>query len=577
MFDFFKELVNGGEEDVNKDFITFEYEVPFYIEPHIKGDLPYQDTSITLRGFSDKSKTQPLPITCKWYRVVDTRNYEIKDNPEQDTYHINAYDVGSYLKVSVKAKGYKEWTVIKIGPILLNPRLLPELEHSLLANDGLYNVKIVKIGDKFIQDDSGHQNFLKFTKNFICMKFGFQFEKKYKDFKIQIDGPFDYKVICQNNDYRAVSIFFKRGTEQPLEENILNSNPKKKRDYEQIRAEWLSANYTKKPADQIIFEQDDESVSQVEHMLIKADHNGGMISQIMHESPKEFNNDEEYSNDDIEVRVSFTSRLYRDAFVMALRVITTMRSLALAPLIDNCESVFTKQWNMSINQEYSVYNQLVGQMHHFSGAIRRVLQQNKQLDNQNGHLNSCVEALEEDLQLAFSEFKSIIKSQNLGIQKGKTMESLAKVQQSIIETSMHMAEMKHGAQKFNNEKKKFQSTRQADNLKAINLDKEIKETNKLNALLLKDINNLKQKKDTTQLAARGSSKKQQANNTMVLPDFKNDLKSDQILNRSVLESDKLQDYLMGMEEQLIENKQKGQELVKLAEHLHFEVNFKFFL
>jgi hypothetical protein len=82
MFDFFKELVNGGEEDVNKDFITFENEVPFYIEPHIKGDLPYQDTSITLRGFSDKSKTQPLPITCKWYRVVDTRNYEIKDNPE---------------------------------------------------------------------------------------------------------------------------------------------------------------------------------------------------------------------------------------------------------------------------------------------------------------------------------------------------------------------------------------------------------------------------------------------------------------------------------------------------------------
>jgi hypothetical protein len=108
--------------------------------------------------------------------VVDGRNYEIRDNPVDDTYHINAYDVGSYLKVAIKAKGCKQMAIIKIGPILLNPKLLPELEHSLLANDGLYNVKIAKIGDQYIQDESGHQNFIKFTKNFLCMKFGYQFE-----------------------------------------------------------------------------------------------------------------------------------------------------------------------------------------------------------------------------------------------------------------------------------------------------------------------------------------------------------------------------------------------------------------
>lgn len=154
MLDFFKELV--GDSNPDFDYISYEKEVPFHIEPNIKGNLPYQDTTITLRGFKDKSKRLPVRIKCKWYRVVDDRNYEIRDNPVDDTYHINAYDAGSYIKVAVKAKGFKEMAILKIGPILLNPRLLPELEHSLLANDGLYNVKITKIGENYIQDDSGH-------------------------------------------------------------------------------------------------------------------------------------------------------------------------------------------------------------------------------------------------------------------------------------------------------------------------------------------------------------------------------------------------------------------------------------
>lgn len=80
----------------------------------------------------------------------------------------------------------------------------------------------------------------------------------------------------------------------------------------------------------------------------------------MKESEQEKDQAEDFEEDDIEVRVAFTSRLNRDAFVMALRVITTMRSIALAPLIDHSEDVFQKKWNLSSTRQESEYNQLVG-------------------------------------------------------------------------------------------------------------------------------------------------------------------------------------------------------------------------
>jgi hypothetical protein len=163
------------------------------------------------------------------------------------------------------------------------------------------------------------------------------------------------------------------------------------------------------------------------------------------EKKVDIDQDDEFDNDDVEIRVSFTSRLYRDAFIMALRIITTMRSIALAPLIDHSEKVFQKRWNLSSISEESEYNQLVGQMHDLGGAIRRTLSLNKELNNHNEHLNSCVEALEEDLQLAFTEFKNLIDNEGLNQQRGKAKESIMRVQQSMLETSMHVAQMKKGA------------------------------------------------------------------------------------------------------------------------------------
>ena len=58
----------------------------------------------------------------------------------------------------------------------------------------------------------------------------------------------------------------------------------------------------------------------------------------------------------------------------------------------------------------------------------------------------------------------------------------------MLETSMHLAEMKKGAQASQIENKKFQSKRKSDAKKAEDIENELEHTNKLNAMLLKSIN-----------------------------------------------------------------------------------------
>lgn len=157
MLEFFSDLI--GDNDPNTDFIEYvEKSKDFYVETVINGHLPYHNTTIMVRVFESRSKKQPINARCKWFRVVDSRNYEIRDNPIDDTYHINAYDIGSFLKVAVKAKGIKEVTIIKIGPILLNPKMIPSSK-ILLSNEGVFNFALLKYGDKFVDDKSEFQNF----------------------------------------------------------------------------------------------------------------------------------------------------------------------------------------------------------------------------------------------------------------------------------------------------------------------------------------------------------------------------------------------------------------------------------
>ena len=214
-------------------------------------------------------------------------------------------------------------------------------------------------------------------------------------------------------------------------------------------------------------------------------------------------------------------------------------------------------------------------MQDFGSAIKRVLKLNKNLDNQNGQLSSCVEALEEDLSVAFTEFKSLLEAQKLILGHGATNESLMRVQKSMLETSMHLIEMKKGAQATLVENKKFQSTRKADVKKAEELEKELEHTNKLNAMLLKSINSIKVRK-----GGLGDQKKQRlnfGNNTMILPSSLKKPEQNQILNKSLLGHDEEDDYLMWIEHDVkqraanIEIQKKAMSLKRKSDNLDLEV------
>ena len=190
-------------------------------------------------------------------------------------------------------------------------------------------------------------NFIKFSKNFIYIKFGYQFENSFSDFKIQLDSPFDFRIVCDNSDYRALSLFFKKDQVLPFEENILIGNQKKQREYDQNRAEWLNSRSQKKPAGQVIFDAEDSIVLGEEHMLIKKDQHGGVIKQIITDTLENQLREIDFDGEDLEIKVAFTSRLSRDSFIMATRIITAIRSVVLAPLIDHTEKVFRRQWDLS--------------------------------------------------------------------------------------------------------------------------------------------------------------------------------------------------------------------------------------
>lgn len=66
------------------------------------------------------------------------------------------------------------------------------------------------------------------------VKFGFYFQHEYPDFELNLNGPFDYKIYCENHDPKAISIFFVKGTECMLSENIVIPSPIKKKKYQKL-------------------------------------------------------------------------------------------------------------------------------------------------------------------------------------------------------------------------------------------------------------------------------------------------------------------------------------------------------
>ena len=532
MLDFFSNLLS---DDYDSDYIEIIEKGDFYTDVQITGELPFHNSTISIRAYSTKKKQSSLAFRCKWFRVVDQRNYEIRDNTVDDTYNLNAYDIGSSIKIAVKVKGMKP-TILRIGPIALNPKIYQSLENSILANEGLFNFALVKYGDRYVDDESDFQNFVRFTQTNIQFKFGFLFEHVYSDFELDLNGPYDYKIICDNYDPRNLSIFFPKGTEKMLTDNILLTNPQKKRRYEQLEKQFRKkAQIYKEPAGVELFGSDN-------------------VRERPGSNKKQFEvqKDEEFDGIEFELRIRFESRLLRDTFVSAVRVVAVLKSVAIAEMIDNSESVFKNEWKFEpLGDPDDLYNNLVGQTYKLGESIKRVLGNNKIASGQNSKLNNEVAILEKKLMKSLEDFSKLKKElrSEMNEEDQKKMDKVAK---NLLDTSVHVQRMKGGK----GDKKKFIEGRKNNEKKAKGLEKELEATNKLNSILLKEIERLKGSGN------KSSSKKKQRSkvNATMLAGKQTDFKLNENLNKSELGAEKGKQYLIGLEEKLKKVREQKQEL-----------------
>lgn len=556
MLEFFNDLI--GDNDPNTDFIEYEEKSSdYFVHIHVSGkdDLPYHNVTLTARAFKSRSKKQPIEAKYKWFRVIDSRNYEIRDNPIDDTYHVNAYDIGSFLRVAVKVKGIKEVTILKIGPILLNPKMIPSLERNLLSNEGLFNFSLHKYGEKFVDDKSKFQNFIKISQEKIMIKFGFYFQHEYPDFELNLNGPYDYKIFCENQDPRAISIFFVKGTESMLSENLVIPSSDMKRKYDKLEKEYREQiNQQMNPAGVELFDKSEEEINE-NNLLHDSDH-------LSRHVPVQT---DEFAGDEFELRLRFTTRLNRDSFICAVRVISIMKTMALAPLIDNSEKVFNGVWKMpTVGKHNNEYNKLVGQMFGMGGATYRVLDLNKSLRKDNKNLKKCADLLENKLNNSVLEFQSILKD----IRDKSTPEELRRmerVNRSLIDTSMRAKQVKEGGTEAKKQMISARNRNTQDKVKA--LQREIESTNKLNGILIKQIHKLK---DDKKVDGGGFKKKKNLGNATVVIANRRDEKEER-LNLSGMEKKEGDKYLIGLEDKI------EHALVKDKKSLEFNVNIFIFL
>ena len=543
MLDFFSNLF--GEKDYNQDYIQTEKDGGFFVDTIVDGQLPFQNTTITIRAYETKKKENPLQIKCKWYRVVDSRNYEIRNNNSQDSYHFNAYDIGAFVKVAVKVRGVKNLTILQFGPILLNPRLLPELENSLLADEGIYNFALLEYGDSLVEDESDYQNFIKFSRHKLQVMFGFMFQKVYENFELDLNGPHDYKILCENLDFRAISLYFKKGTEKEMEEEILLGCPRKKREYEVKKIEYQSRlESNKNPAGVELFE---EGSLHKEDMLVNAQQRGRGIDELVQKKirPRDASSD----GSEFKLRIRFKTRLERDAFISAIRIITVMKTMALSPLLDQTDKAFDMSWSMgSIGLlARDQYNSMVGQMYQIGGAIQRVLYLNRSISRENQRLNDGTLALENELYDAIGEFKKMQKDVRAKLTK-EQVQQVERVSKRMVDTSMTMQKLKDGGKV---DKGRLGGGGAGSDLQKVKgLAKQIESTNKLNALLLKEIGKLK--KGGPARGAGGRKRGAPANATMVMGGGGAVLGGGR-LNRSGIDARQGDEFLLGLEDRAENN------------------------
>lgn len=158
----------------------------FFVDPTIRGKLPYQSASITITCFTDETRSAAQEFTCKWYRIDEGRSFEMEDDAEAITYHVSPYDIGKTIKCLVKGTGRgKGWAELVFGPIKPDPALISQMENNLIFGVDDMSIEVVRVGSKMINwsntvNSSISVDYTGFTMNFdgFVDNLHFKFDKK---------------------------------------------------------------------------------------------------------------------------------------------------------------------------------------------------------------------------------------------------------------------------------------------------------------------------------------------------------------------------------------------------------------
>lgn len=147
----FDKLINFVIPDKRNTNFKISGKHTFHVDPTIRGKLPYQSASITITCFENEERRKPLDFCCKWFRIHEGRCYEMEEDPNAVTYHVNPYDIGKTIKVLIKADDRsKGWAELCFGPIKPDPALVCQMENNLIFGVDDMRIDVVKVGTKMI-------------------------------------------------------------------------------------------------------------------------------------------------------------------------------------------------------------------------------------------------------------------------------------------------------------------------------------------------------------------------------------------------------------------------------------------
>ena len=523
-------------DNSSNDYIKIEGSFSFYIQPAVRGRLPNHNCSLEVLVYEDRLKKKKVSVRCKWFRVINERNYEISNNPGT-SYKVNAFDIGCYIRVAIKARGDKNWgfATLTFGPFIMNPILKPHVEPMLLTTTDAMNFKVIRHGDKFVQDSNNFENMIKVNQDFISLHFNSSLGLK--NFKLSTMGAKDLSLHCDNRDRSCLVICFQNGQQiyEEEENDKSDGSPQKKNksdlnlDDGSLELEDDNSNGKISPGMNSISNQSEIFKKEGKPVLGGGEEQDSILDQESRDllslnlGKKESENIEEnveaiYGSENLfQIYIKFEDKSARDAFIACYRIFQILNSIVVKAVMTNLsETVNCDLHSLYLKEEKEPYEVAVLEMDAYRLAIKRILALNKDKSSENSKIDNCLCDLEQNIEEIAADFQAYCANIQDGPSSNIDQEQLKKVEKSLLDVSMHLNQMNN---EDKNQKKSIKD--EAKRLKQV--EKELENTNKLNTMLMKEVKKMKteqksNKKDLNlnQTALIGNKRQDQRNKSQIV-------------------------------------------------------------